>query len=94
MSGNKGNSEATALQRESLEETRRTNNAQLEFLARQTAALEKTKLPDYKAPSPPPMPGTNGNDFAASQAKLAASRRFGYADTVVGGRRLNTMASA
>ncbi len=88
MSKSKGNSEAIALQREALEESRRTNNLQLEALARQTAALERTKLPAYKPPSPPPTPGTSGADYAGGQQRLAAKRRFGIDDTVLGGRIL------
>jgi len=90
MSGNKGSKQAAALQAESLEESRRANNMQLEFLNRQTIALEKTRLPAFKPAAPPPTPGTGGGDYASSQARLQAKRRFGYEDTVMGGRRLNT----
>lgn len=89
MSGSSGsNSEAVSLQKQSLEESRRANDAQLQFLAKQTAALEKNKLPAYRPAAPPPTPGTSGADYAGMQERLAAGRRFGYKNTVRGGANL------
>ena len=90
MSGGSSNKEAIALQRESLDEQRRTNAFTLEQLAKQTRALEKTKLPPYVAAAPPPTPGTSGADYAAAQTRLSANRRFGVKNTVVGGMRYGT----
>jgi len=86
MSGSGGsNKEAMALQRESLEEQRRANATQLDFLAQQTKALAKTKLPAYVPGSPPPTPGTSGQAAAGTAERLAAARRFGLKDSIRGG---------
>lgn len=74
-----------ALQRESLEEQKRANATQLEFLARQTEILRKQQIPAYKPGSPAPTPGTAGADYASAQEKIVASRRFGYNKTLRGG---------
>jgi hypothetical protein len=85
MSSSGSNSAAIKLQRESLDEQKRANAAQLEFLARQTEALRKQVLPAYKPGSPAPTAATAGTDYASAQERLAQQRRFGYADTIYGG---------
>ncbi len=88
MSRSNNNSEQIALQRASLLEQQRANDAQISFLENQTKALAKTQVAAYKPLSPPPTAGTSGADQAAAQELINNQRRFGYSDTVRGGMRL------
>jgi hypothetical protein len=82
------------LQRESLAEQRRMNDAQLEFFARQTKALANTQMPQFRPNSPPPTPATAGSDQARMMMLMEAKNRYGFADTVQGGMRRGIGAAA
>jgi len=87
MSSSGSNKEAIRLQRESLDEQKRANAAQMAFMDQQLAALRRAQVSPFRAGSPPPTPGTAGADFAGMQEALLAARRFGFLDTVRGGVR-------
>lgn len=89
-----GTAESIKLQRESLEESKRTNAAQLTFMERQMQALRKTQVAPFLAQAPAPTMGTSGADFASAQEKINASRRFGYNKTVRAGARFGGAAVA
>ncbi len=87
MSGGGGgsNREAMQIQRESLEEQKRANAAQLLFMQQQTDALRRQKISPYRSPAPPPTPSTAGTEYARALQLQQASRMFGYNKTVRGG---------
>lgn len=89
MSGGGGssNKEAVRIQRESLEEQKRANAAQLAFMSQQTAALQKQRISPYRPMSPPPTPSTAGSDYARALQLQQATRMYGYNKTVRGGLR-------
>lgn len=79
------NGSAIALQKEGLDEQRRMNLFQMQFMKRQQKAMEAQQPQPYRPQPAIPTPGRANADEARIDLRERMKRKFGMGKTIIGG---------